>query len=54
MTNVGESFAIMAAKRKKVFLSMEDKLEALKRLDKGETSQKIADHYGVGCRTFGK
>lgn len=31
---------------------MEDQLEALKRLNKDETLQKIADHYSVG-RTVG-
>lgn len=39
MTNVG-SFTVIVAKRKKVILSMEKKLEALKRLDK--SAQKIA------------
>lgn len=43
----------MATKRKKIVLSIKDKLEALKRLDKGETLQKVADHYGVGRRTVG-
>lgn len=32
---------------------MEEKLEPLKRLDRGESVQKIADHYGVGRRTVG-
>lgn len=32
---------------------MEDKLEALRKLDKGETLQKVADYYGVGRRTVG-
>ncbi|XP_042315488.1 jerky protein homolog-like [Sceloporus undulatus] len=35
-------------KRKKVVVSMEQKLEAIKRLDNGETLQKVADDYGVG------
>uniref|UniRef100_A0A1B6DA07 HTH CENPB-type domain-containing protein n=1 Tax=Clastoptera arizonana TaxID=38151 RepID=A0A1B6DA07_9HEMI len=40
-------------KRKKIVLSMQDKLKALKRLDKGETMQKVTDDYGVGRRTVG-
>lgn len=43
----------MATKRKKVVLSIKDKLDALKMLDKGDTIQKVADHYGVGRRTVG-
>ncbi|XP_028660410.1 jerky protein homolog-like [Erpetoichthys calabaricus] len=37
----------MATKRKKVVL-MEQKLEAIKRLDKGETMQKVANDFGIG------
>jgi hypothetical protein len=36
-------------KRKKVAISMEQKPEALKRLDKGEFMQKMAEEYGVSC-----
>uniref|UniRef100_H9GL84 HTH CENPB-type domain-containing protein n=1 Tax=Anolis carolinensis TaxID=28377 RepID=H9GL84_ANOCA len=43
----------MATKRKKIFVSMEQKLEALKRLDKGETIKKVANDYGVGKVTVG-
>ncbi|KAM6459279.1 jerky protein homolog-like [Liasis olivaceus] len=43
----------MATKRKKVVVSMEQKIEAIKRLDKGETMQKVADNYGVGRVTVG-
>lgn len=43
----------MATKRKKVVVSMEQKLEAIKRLDKGETMQKVADDFGVGRVTVG-
>ncbi|KAJ8880940.1 hypothetical protein PR048_017413 [Dryococelus australis] len=32
---------------------MEQKLEAIKRLDKGETLQKVADDFGVGQATVG-
>jgi hypothetical protein len=40
-------------KRKKVVVSMEQKLEALQKLDKGETKQKVAEEYGVGHVTVG-
>jgi transposase-like protein len=40
-------------KRKKVVVSMEQKLEALQRLDKGETMHKVAEEYGVGRVTVG-
>lgn len=40
-------------KRKKIVLSMQEKLNALRRLDKGETLQKVADDFGVGRRTVG-
>jgi transposase-like protein len=40
-------------KRKKVVASMEQKLEALQRLDKGETMQKVAEEYGVLRITVG-
>ena len=38
------SVAIMATKRKKIVLSIKDELEALKRLDKGETLQKAVSY----------
>lgn len=40
-------------KRKKVVVSIETKLEALKRLDRGETMQQIASDLGVGRVTVG-
>lgn len=43
----------MAQKRKINFVSMEDKLLALKRLDKGESVKKIAVELGVGKSTIG-
>ena len=43
----------MATKRQKVVVSMEQKLEAIKRLDKGETMQNVADDFGVGRVTVG-
>ena len=41
----------MIAKRKKVTLSMEQKLQALFRIDKGETLKAIALDLGVGIQT---
>jgi uncharacterized protein YerC len=41
-------------KRKKVVVSMEQKLEALQRLNKGETMQKVAEEYGVSRVTVGE
>lgn len=32
---------------------MEEKLKAMKRLDKGETMQKVADNCGIGWVTVG-
>ncbi|XP_062829389.1 zinc finger protein with KRAB and SCAN domains 7 [Anolis carolinensis] len=43
----------MATKRKKILVSMEQKLEAIKRLDKGETIKMVASDYGVGRVTVG-
>lgn len=43
----------MSAKGKRKFVSIKTKLEALKRLDKGETIKKIAAEYGVGEVTVG-
>lgn len=43
----------MATKGKKVVVSLEQKLEAIRRLDKGETMQKVADDFGVGQVTVG-
>lgn len=42
----------MSTKRKKVVVSIERKLEALKRLDKGESLKKIANELGVGRVTI--
>jgi hypothetical protein len=39
-------------KRKKVLVSMKQKREALQRLNKGETVQKVAEEYGVGLVFF--
>jgi hypothetical protein len=44
---------VASAKRRKVVLSMEQKLEALKRLDNRETMQKVASECGVGSITVG-
>lgn len=43
----------MASKRKRVVVSMEDKLNAIRRVEKGETLQKVADDYNVGRVTVG-
>lgn len=43
----------MAEKRKKVVVTMEQKLQAIKRLDKGESAKKIAAEMGVGKSTVG-
>jgi hypothetical protein len=43
----------MRAKRKTTFLSLETKLQAINRLDKGETIQKVASDLGVGEVTVG-
>ncbi|XP_060616128.2 jerky protein homolog-like isoform X3 [Anolis sagrei] len=48
------SSASVATKRKKVVVSMEQKLEAIKRLDKGEMMQKVANEYGVARVTVGE
>ncbi|XP_067014170.2 uncharacterized protein [Anabrus simplex] len=40
-------------KRRKVVVSMARRLEALKRLDRGETARQIAKEYGVGAVTVG-
>lgn len=40
-------------KRKKVVVSIEDKLKAIKRLDMGETIKNVAKDYGVGEVTVG-
>ena len=43
----------MRAKRKRVVLSLEDKLNAIKHLDQGETLKKVASDLGVGEVTVG-
>lgn len=43
----------MSGKGKKKFVSIKEKLEALKRIDRGETLKKIAADYGVGETTVG-
>ena len=41
----------MATKRKNVVVTMEKRLEALGRIDKGESLKTIAASYGVGTST---
>lgn len=41
----------MATKRKNVVVTMEKRLEALGRIDKGESIKSIASYYGVGTST---
>lgn len=43
----------MSAKNKRKFVSVQTKLKAIKRLDKGETIKKLAAEYGVGEVTVG-
>lgn len=43
----------MSQRRKKVVVSVEKKLEAIKRLDKGELIRNVAADYGVGEVTVG-
>lgn len=43
----------MASKRKKVVVTMEEKLKALQRIDNGETLLKVAQDYNVGKTTVG-
>lgn len=43
----------MSGKNKRKFVSVQTKLEAIKRLDKGETIKKLAAEYGVGKVTVG-
>ena len=43
----------MSTKRKQIVVSMEDKLNAIRRLEKGKILQKVADDYGVGWVTVG-
>ena len=43
----------MPCKRKKNVVTMQKKLEAVYRLDKGETLNNIAKDYGVGTSTVG-
>ncbi|XP_051153380.1 jerky protein homolog-like [Leptopilina boulardi] len=43
----------MSQKRKKVIVSVEKKLEAIRRLDKEEIIRKVAADYGVGKTTVG-
>jgi transposase len=38
-------------KRKRVVISVQDKLTAIKRLDKGESLRSVAKNYGVGIST---
>ncbi|KAJ8895620.1 hypothetical protein PR048_000956 [Dryococelus australis] len=42
----------MATKRKKVIVTMEQKLQALFRIGAGESQTKIANDLGVGKQTF--
>ena len=43
----------MSEKRKHVVLSLQDKLNAIERLDRGETIKKVASDLGVGEVTVG-
>lgn len=43
----------MSQKRKKIVINVEQKLEALRRLDKGEIIRHVAADYGVGEVTVG-
>lgn len=43
----------MSQKRKKVVVSVEKKLEAIRRLDEGEIIRNVAADYGVGETTVG-
>lgn len=40
-------------KRKKIVVSMQKRLEAIFRMDKGESLKSIAAEYGVGATTVG-
>jgi transposase len=42
----------MAEKRKRVWCTLKQKMDALDRLDKGESLQKIAKHLGFGISTI--
>jgi hypothetical protein len=44
---------VASVERKKVVLSAEQKLEALKRFDDGEAMQKVASECGVASVTVG-
>lgn len=38
----------MSTKKKKIFLTLEKRVEAIKMLDQGRTAQYVADHFGCG------
>ena len=38
----------MSTKKKRVFLTLEQRVEALKMLEHGKTPQSVADHFGCG------
>ena len=40
------------AKRRRVVLTLENKLAIIDRLKKGATQEKLASKYGVGCSTI--
>ena len=42
----------MASKRKRVVLSLADKLKIIEQLDKGVTGKKLSEIYGVGQATI--
>lgn len=45
-------FFTMASKRKRVVLSLADKLKIIEQLDKGVTGKKLSEIYGVGQATI--
>jgi len=38
----------MSSKKKKIYLSLEQRVAAVKMLDQGRTAQFVADHFGCG------
>ena len=46
-----ENLFKMASKRKRIFVSMEKQLDALKRIERGESLKSITSSFGVGEST---
>ena len=46
-----ENLFKMACKRKRIFVSMEKQLDALKRIERGESLKSITSSFGVGEST---